>query len=68
MYSIMLLVTLVVLAWIGNLINNLLLTYFIALFAVMFPGLKHHGIIQEYASKAASFVANLIGSKLKKQE
>ena len=64
MYSIMLLGTLIILAWIGNLINNLLLAYLITLFAILFPGLKHHGIIQAYVAKAASFVKNQITSKL----
>jgi len=55
-YYASLLSVLLVLAWLGNLINNLLLTYLIVLFVVMFPGLKHHGIINQYLAIVLSYV------------
>jgi len=48
MYYAILLSTLVVLSWIGNVVHNLLLTYLFVLLIVLFPGLKHHGIVDQY--------------------
>lgn len=56
------------LAYIGNLINNLLLTYFISLFACMYPGLKSHGLLNKYLSEALAFLKNTIGDKLKQKQ
>ncbi|KAK3872226.1 hypothetical protein Pcinc_022693 [Petrolisthes cinctipes] len=49
-------------AWIGSNINNLLLTYFMVLFLVLLPGLKHQGIIQKYFATALKTIAGLVKS------
>ncbi|KAK5645339.1 hypothetical protein RI129_006639 [Pyrocoelia pectoralis] len=38
--------SLAVLAWIGNTVNNLFLTYILITLFLLFPGLMHHGILQ----------------------
>lgn len=43
--------TLICLAWLGNLINNLLLTYLLFTTSLLIPGLKHHGMLQKYVKK-----------------
>lgn len=42
------LATFCLLAWIGNSVNNLFITYLLVLTAVMLPGMLHLGIIQQY--------------------
>lgn len=52
-----LLMALLALSWVGNVVHNLLLTYFLVLFVVMFPGLKQRGIIDKYVSFVMSYVS-----------
>ncbi|CAL4062200.1 unnamed protein product, partial [Meganyctiphanes norvegica] len=56
--------SLLCMAWIGSTINNLLLTYLIALLVVLYPGLKHHGILKKYFSSAIASIAALIKSSV----
>jgi len=65
-YFVAVMSSLAILAWIGNLINNLLLTYLIVVFLVLLPGLRHRGIMQKYTAKAKDAVKGLIQSKKKK--
>ncbi|RWS15740.1 ADP-ribosylation factor-like protein 6-interacting protein 1 [Dinothrombium tinctorium] len=62
-YFLSLLTVLMVLAWIGNLINNLFLTYLLALFVALLPGLKHHGILQKYVGQCVKFIQKSLGVK-----
>lgn len=48
------------LAWIGNEINNLVLTYIIVTTCLMLPGLKHHGILQRYVQIILRAITNLL--------
>ena len=68
LYSFILLTTLLMLAYIGNMINNLLLSYLICLFACMYPGLKSQGLLNKYLSEALTFIKTTIGEKLNKQK
>lgn len=47
---------LVVLAYVGSVINNLLLTYLTVLSLAYYPGLKAHGIVQIVQSKVCEFI------------
>ena len=64
LYSFILLTSLLMLAYIGNTINNLFLLYLLTMSLVLLPGLKHHGILQQIISqsiekiKAASAIIN----------
>ncbi|CAH0389810.1 unnamed protein product [Bemisia tabaci] len=49
-YIVGVLLTLSFLAWTGNYINNTFLTYFLTVLVLMYPGLKHHGYIEEYSN------------------
>jgi len=51
-YSFVLLTSLLMLAYIGNTINNLLLLYLVTMSIVLLPGLKHHGILQQIIKQA----------------
>ncbi|XP_040070217.1 ADP-ribosylation factor-like protein 6-interacting protein 1 isoform X2 [Ixodes scapularis] len=66
MYIIVVLVSLLLVAWIGNIFDNLFLTYLIVLFVAMVPGMKRHGIFKKYFSVVVLSIRNLISSKMKK--
>lgn len=68
LYSFLLLTSLLMMAYIGNSVNNLFLLYVIVLFVAMLPGLRAHGIIQQLMKKAVDVVKNLIGDKLLKKK
>ncbi|XP_076058761.1 ADP-ribosylation factor-like 6 interacting protein 1 isoform X2 [Oratosquilla oratoria] len=55
---------LILCAWIGNTVNNLLLTYIIVLAVVLFPGLKATGILHKYFASTISTVAGFIKGQL----
>nr|CAD7409249.1 unnamed protein product [Timema poppensis] len=67
MYYLSVIVSLVFLAWLGNTVNNLLLTYLFVLMLLLLPGLKHHGILQKYVSQLMVLFAETVkGVKEKK--
>ncbi|CAG2064099.1 unnamed protein product, partial [Timema podura] len=66
-YYLSVIVSLVFLAWLGNTVNNLLLTYLFVLVLLLLPGLKHHGILQKYVSQLmVLFTETVKGIKEKK--
>lgn len=65
-YSIILLVNLIIIAWIGNLVNNLFLTYLGCLFLMLYPGMKKHGLIEKYTGEFRKKISDFIASKTKK--
>ncbi|XP_077979854.1 ADP-ribosylation factor-like protein 6-interacting protein 1 [Glandiceps talaboti] len=56
-----------VVAFIGNAIPNLLLMYFLVLFLVLLPGLKHHGILAKYYALVLEKINKLIKRKKKEE-
>ncbi|KFM81419.1 ADP-ribosylation factor-like protein 6-interacting protein 1, partial [Stegodyphus mimosarum] len=67
LYFIGVLGTLIATAWIGNLINNLFLTYLIVLFMSLLPGIKSHNLVQQNVSKVMSVVSGITGQTKKKK-
>jgi hypothetical protein len=65
LYSFILLTSLLMLAYIGNTINNLLLLYVLTMFIVLLPGLKHHGILQQMINQSIDAIKG-IKSKISK--
>jgi len=63
MYYLFLTAGLAVLAFIGNAVNNLLITYVLVVGTLMAPGLIHYGIIQKYYKLVMLQVANLLRSR-----
>jgi len=59
LYYAVLLCSLLALSWVGNVVHNLVLTYLLVLFVVLFPGLKHRGIVDKYLSIVSSYVCKL---------
>ncbi|CAG2117202.1 unnamed protein product [Medioppia subpectinata] len=59
LYYAVLLSSLLGLSWIGNVVHNLLLTYLLVVFVVLFPGLKHKGLIDKYSALVLSYVCKL---------
>lgn len=49
-------------AWIGSLIDNLLLTYLLVVFVVLVPGLRKHGILQKLTVHGGDAIKNAIAS------
>jgi len=65
LYSGLLLAVLITLAWVGNLCNNLLLTYLITLFVSLYPGLKENGHIEKHLGALIQKTKDAISDKLK---
>ncbi|KAJ9598592.1 hypothetical protein L9F63_010721 [Diploptera punctata] len=58
---------LISLAWLGSVINNLLLTYLAVTTAVLLPGMKHHGLLHKYFARFMITISEMIkGIKQKK--
>jgi hypothetical protein len=67
MYYLTVVSSLLFLAWLGNMVNNLLLTYLTVTTAVLLPGMKHHGLLEKYFAQLAVTVSDTIkGMKEKK--
>lgn len=47
LYYSTLLTSLLIIAWVGSVIHNLLLVYLITLFIVLYPGLTHYNLISQ---------------------
>ncbi|KAJ8246021.1 hypothetical protein GJAV_G00262810 [Gymnothorax javanicus] len=57
---------LVVCAWIGQQVHNLLLTYLIVTFLLLLPGLNQHGVISKCVGMAKREINKLLKQKEKK--
>uniref|UniRef100_G1N6X4 RETREG1-3/ARL6IP-like N-terminal reticulon-homology domain-containing protein n=1 Tax=Meleagris gallopavo TaxID=9103 RepID=G1N6X4_MELGA len=68
MYFMTMLCSLAVVAWIGQQVHNLFLTYLIVSFLLLFPGLNQHGIITKYVGMAKREINKLLKHKEKKNE
>ncbi|XP_008336275.3 ADP-ribosylation factor-like protein 6-interacting protein 1, partial [Cynoglossus semilaevis] len=68
MYFVSMISGLLVVAWIGQQVHNLLLTYIIVSFLLLLPGLNQHGIITKYTSMAKREINKLMKHKEKKNE
>lgn len=53
------------LAWLGSLINNLVLTYLLANFLVLLPGLRKHQVLEKYFRGVWTVLKRLIFGKQK---
>nr|XP_020443589.1 ADP-ribosylation factor-like protein 6-interacting protein 1 [Monopterus albus] len=60
--------SLLMVAWIGQQVHNLFLTYLIVSFLLLLPGLNQHGVITKYAGMAKREINKLIKHKEKKNE
>ncbi|KAG7459404.1 hypothetical protein MATL_G00210270 [Megalops atlanticus] len=68
MYFLSVISSLVVVAWIGQQVHNLFLTYLIVSFLLLLPGLNQHGIITKYAGMVKREINKLLKQKEKKNE
>ncbi|XP_062840793.1 ADP-ribosylation factor-like protein 6-interacting protein 1 [Trichomycterus rosablanca] len=68
MYFMSVISTLVVVAWIGQQVHNLLLVYLTVNILLLLPGLNQHGIITKYAGMAKRELNKLLKQKEKKNE
>ncbi|KAM6244438.1 ADP-ribosylation factor-like protein 6-interacting protein 1 isoform 1-T1 [Spheniscus humboldti] len=66
MYFMTMIFSLAVVAWIGQQVHNLFLTYLIVSFLLLFPGLNQHGIITKYVGMAKREINKLLKHKEKK--
>ncbi|GAB6020410.1 hypothetical protein CHUAL_003111 [Chamberlinius hualienensis] len=65
MYFIVILSILTALAWVGNLMDNLLLTYLIINVLLLLPGLKYHGILNRYTKSTVDIIVKKLGKTIK---
>ncbi|KAL3876360.1 hypothetical protein ACJMK2_034215 [Sinanodonta woodiana] len=56
---------LVLFAWIGSQVNNLVLTYILVNIFLLMPGLRRQQVVQKYLSSLGATVRKLIGRKSK---
>ncbi|XP_004408725.1 PREDICTED: ADP-ribosylation factor-like protein 6-interacting protein 1-like [Odobenus rosmarus divergens] len=68
MYFMTMIVSLAAVAWVGQQVHNLLLTYLIVTFLLLLPGLNQHGIILKYIGMAKREINKLLKHKEKKNE
>ncbi|XP_067859313.1 ADP-ribosylation factor-like protein 6-interacting protein 1 [Heptranchias perlo] len=68
MYFMTVVSVLSVVAWIGQQVHNLFLTYLIVSFILLLPGLNRHGIITKYIGMAKREINKLLKQKEKKNE
>ncbi|KAM9724750.1 ADP-ribosylation factor-like protein 6-interacting protein 1 isoform 2-T2 [Dama dama] len=68
MYFMTMIVSLAAVAWVGQQVHNLLLTYLIVTFLLLLPGLNQHGIISKYIGMAKREINKLLKQKEKKNE
>ncbi|KAK7938532.1 hypothetical protein WMY93_001858 [Mugilogobius chulae] len=60
--------SLLVVAWIGQQVHNLFLTYLIVSLLLLLPGLNQHGVISKYLGMAKREINKLLKQKEKKNE
>ncbi|GAB5583037.1 ADP-ribosylation factor-like protein 6-interacting protein 1 [Prionailurus iriomotensis] len=68
LYFMTMIVSLAAVAWVGQQVHNLLLTYLIVTFLLLLPGLNQHGIILKYIGMAKREINKLLKQKEKKNE
>uniref|UniRef100_A0A8C5WCN1 ARL6 interacting reticulophagy regulator 1 n=1 Tax=Leptobrachium leishanense TaxID=445787 RepID=A0A8C5WCN1_9ANUR len=68
MYFMSMISFLAVVAWIGQQVHNLLLTYLIVTSVLLLPGLNKHGIITKYVGMGKREINKLLKLKEKKNE
>ncbi|XP_069501702.1 ADP-ribosylation factor-like protein 6-interacting protein 1 [Ambystoma mexicanum] len=68
MYFMTMISTLAVVAWLGQQVHNLLLTYLIVSFLMLLPGLNQHGLITKYVGMGKREINKLLKQKEKKNE
>ncbi|XP_012394506.1 ADP-ribosylation factor-like protein 6-interacting protein 1 isoform X2 [Orcinus orca] len=68
MYFMTMIISLAAVAWVGQQVHNLLLTYLIVTFLLLLPGLNQHGIISKYIGMAKREINKLLKQKEKKNE
>ncbi|XP_061087521.1 ADP-ribosylation factor-like protein 6-interacting protein 1 isoform X2 [Conger conger] len=68
MYFLCVISSLVVFAWIGQLVHNLLLTYLTVTVLLLLPGLNQHGVISKCSGMAKREINRLLKQKEKKNE
>ncbi|XP_024840835.1 ADP-ribosylation factor-like protein 6-interacting protein 1 isoform X2 [Bos taurus] len=68
MYFMTMIISLAAVAWVGQQVHNLLLTYLIVIFFLLLPGLNQHGIISKYIGMAKREINKLLKQKEKKNE
>ncbi|KAJ8413602.1 hypothetical protein AAFF_G00081090 [Aldrovandia affinis] len=68
MYFLSVISSLAVMAWIGQQVHNLFLTYLIVTLLLLLPGLNKHGVISKYAGMAKREINKLLKQKEKKNE
>ncbi|KAM6966709.1 ADP-ribosylation factor-like protein 6-interacting protein 1 [Labrus bergylta] len=68
MYFASVISSLLAVAWIGQQVHNLFLTYLIVSFLLLLPGLNQNGIISKYAGMAKREINKLLKQKEKKNE
>ncbi|XP_061761733.1 ADP-ribosylation factor-like protein 6-interacting protein 1 [Nerophis ophidion] len=68
MYFASVISSLLAVAWIGQQVHNLFLTYVIVSFLLLLPGLNQHGVLSKYACMAKREINKLLKHKEKKNE
>ncbi|XP_073399041.1 ADP-ribosylation factor-like protein 6-interacting protein 1 isoform X1 [Dendrobates tinctorius] len=68
MYFMSMITALAMVAWIGQQVHNLFLTYIIVSFVLLLPGLNKHGVITKFVGMGKREINKLLKQKEKKNE
>ncbi|KAK3089184.1 hypothetical protein FSP39_001570, partial [Pinctada imbricata] len=68
MYFLIVMGTLIALAWIGSRMDNLCMTYFLVNLILLVPGIRRHGIFQKYFQRLFAMIGSFVGGKGKKMK
>ncbi|XP_048757650.1 ADP-ribosylation factor-like protein 6-interacting protein 1 isoform X2 [Ostrea edulis] len=67
-YFLMVMGTLIALAWLGSWMDNLCMTYFLVNLTLLIPGIRQHAVLQKYLARFLNVLKSFIGKGSKKMK
>lgn len=67
-YFLIVMGTLVAMAWLGSRMDNLCMTYFLVNLILLIPGIRQHAVLQKYLARFLNVCKSLIGKGPKKMK
>ncbi|XP_062567211.1 ADP-ribosylation factor-like protein 6-interacting protein 1 [Saccostrea cucullata] len=67
-YFLIVMGTLVALAWLGSRMDNLCMTYFLVNLVLLIPGIRQHAVLQKYLARLLNVIKSFVGKGPKKMK
>ncbi|XP_061182065.1 ADP-ribosylation factor-like protein 6-interacting protein 1 [Saccostrea echinata] len=67
-YFLIVMGTLVALAWLGSRMDNLCMTYFLVNLVLLIPGIRQHAVLQKYLARLLNVIKSFVGKGSKKMK